>query len=299
MDCYFELRFQGRWASSNQIEFYDVAQALVGFERVISLTNHLLLNGDVITQSPSATGFRLVALPAEEGSWKWTIGLALGFGQLVHTFGTAPPDTAFGWLSKAAVEYVIQESLGFTPNFDETLAPQIERYRRQSPKQRIDGNLSIDRFDSLIEKTESGLKSVHRPIMFSQSAEVANFSWRSGSTEKPIEAYASKDTFDYVDRIITSEDFSDYTGDISSYNSNTYKGRMYVPKLERTVPFELSEDCRTTSNIRTITQSLSDNAVTRTRGSAPATHITFQALRNETPSGRLKSIYIVSVAKHF
>ncbi len=69
MDSYFELSFNGNWANNNQIQFYDVAQALVGFERTLSLTTHFLLSGDVITQSPSSKSFSLIALPAEEGSW--------------------------------------------------------------------------------------------------------------------------------------------------------------------------------------------------------------------------------------
>ncbi|QPZ92371.1 DUF7946 domain-containing protein [Thioclava electrotropha] len=295
MECYFDLRYEGRWADRNGIEFYDVAQALIGFERVIGLTTHLLLNGKVLVQSPSKHGFSLVALPADEGSWKWTVGLALGFGQVVHAFGTAPPDTAFGWLTKSAVEYVIQETLGFSPNFDETLGKQIERYKQGSHRVPVSRDLSIERFDSLLEKTESGVKALHRPIIQSGSAERANFDFRSAAQEANLDVYVDADTFDYVDRVITSEDFSDFRGVISSYNSNTYKGRLYVEDEKRTIPFELAENMRSLDVISAITRSLSRNAQARAGSRRNNQEICLQGLRNETPTGRLKSIYVIEL----
>ncbi|WP_417256920.1 hypothetical protein [Celeribacter halophilus] len=296
MECFFDLRYTGAWASDNAIQFYDVAQALIGFERVISLTTHLLLNGEVKTQSPATSGFNLVALPAEEGSWKWTVGLALGAGQLMHAFGTAPPDTAFGWLTKSAVEYVVQETLGFTPNFEETLGAQIERYRDSSPRHRIDDSLSIDRFDSLIEKTESGVKALHRPIVKSNSAETGQIEWRTPLRKEKLDVFVNAKTFEYIDQTITTEDFSEFCGHVSSYNANTFKGRIYLPDQHRTVPFELAESMRSLATVRLITQSLSTNATAQAGGTISKAPVCMKALRNEATTGRLKSIYVVGLS---
>jgi len=295
LEGYFDLRYTGNWTASNVIEFYDVAQALIGFERIISLTTHLLLNGEVLTQSPSARGFRLVALPAQEGSWKWTVGLALGIGQTLHAFGTAPPDTAFGWLTKSAVEYVIQETLGFTPNFDETLGAQIERYRGSAPARQIPKDLSIERFDSLIEKTESGVKALHRPIVKSASASAAQFGYRSAGTSVNLDVYANAETFEFIDETVTSEDFSKYCGVVSSYNANTFRGRLFIGDEQRTIPFELAENVRSPKTIQKITASLSDNANSRARNVSSNMLVCFEALRNETKSGRLKGLFVTSL----
>lgn len=296
MDCELELSFSGRWADSNAIEFYDVSQAMQGFERVISLTTHLLINGNVITQSPSAKGFRLVALPPEEGSWKLTVALTGMLGSSIVAFGTAPPDTAFGWLAKSAVEYVIQETLGFTPNFDETLGKQIEKYRSAQRGREIHKDLSIERFDSLLEKTESGVKAIHRPIVYSQSAAVAGFGYRVGRRSGHLDAYADSSTFEYVDRTITSEDFAEFCGVISSYNSNTFKGRLYLPEENRTIPFELGDRMRNPAVINSITDSLARNATRLLQPKANNVRdICLEALRNETPTGRLKSLLAVGL----
>lgn len=299
ISCEFSLRYTGGLAtSSNVAQFYDVSQAMVGFERTISLTTHLLLNGQVITQSPSAKGFALYALPAEEGSFLQKVILTLGGGTigLIGAAGVAPPDSAFGWLAKSAVEYVIEETLGFEPNFEESLDDQIKRYRQREIGPPISDELSQERFDSLIEKVESGITSIHRPIVKSKSAEVAQIEYRVAGRQGRMDGYFSKETFDYVSRTVTSEDFSEYEGNISSYNTNTFKGRIFLPEQIRTVPFELSEGVRTLKTINLITGSLRRNGQNRAAGrlrSMP--DILFEGLRNESVAGRLKSIWVTSV----
>lgn len=296
MDCSFDLKFNGKWADQHAVEFYDVSQAMAGFERVVSLTTHLLINGKVITQSPSAKGFKLVAFPPEEGSWKLTVGLVGAMGPTIMAFGTAAPDTAFGWLTKSAVEYVVQETLGFTPNFDETLGAQIKKYRSSQQGRPICDDLSVERFDSLVEKTESGVKAIHRPIVYSGSAEVASFGYRVGADEGQMNVYADANTFEYIDQTITSDDFSEYCGIVSSYNANTFRGRLYIPEEKRTVPFELGDTVRNASVVNAITASLSTNATQALAGGSGSTkEVCFTAYRNETKIGRLKSLLVVEV----
>lgn len=49
----FDLSFGGGITDRHQIDFYDVSQALIGFQRSLALTTHLVVNGEIITQSPS------------------------------------------------------------------------------------------------------------------------------------------------------------------------------------------------------------------------------------------------------
>lgn len=64
----FTLSYSGDQADDHEIDFYDVAQALVGFQRTIALTAHLVINGEVITQATALKGVRITAVPPEEGS---------------------------------------------------------------------------------------------------------------------------------------------------------------------------------------------------------------------------------------
>lgn len=83
-DVEFTLSYEGEEADDHAIDFYDVSQALVGFERSLALTTHLVINGTIITQAPALHGARIIAIPAETGSWKQT-------AVVVDKNGNGPP----------------------------------------------------------------------------------------------------------------------------------------------------------------------------------------------------------------
>lgn len=283
VDYSLDFVFKGAEADGGRLQFYDASQALVGLERVVSLTNHLLLNGEVITQSPSAKGFEVFLMPPEKGSWKATLGIVL------LTVGVASKDSALGYLAVSALDYVLQEALGFDVDFDELLGPQIEDAFRAKE---IPNKLTVDRFDSLIEKVEPGLRQCHRPLVFSSSATNAQISWAVGSDRGVLSGFFDRDTFSYIDRTIRSEQVTEIIGIVSSYNANTFKGRLYVEALSRTVPFELSELARTSGAIEAIVGSLYENTVKSNRF---ARQLKVRAFRNESVNGRLKSLFVVNV----
>jgi hypothetical protein len=64
------LRFRGQTSDQHAIDLYDVSQALIGFERSLALTTHLILNDEIITQAPALKGakYLLVHRKQEVGS---------------------------------------------------------------------------------------------------------------------------------------------------------------------------------------------------------------------------------------
>jgi hypothetical protein len=236
-----------------------------------------------------------VALPPEGGSWKWPVILTLG--SIATAFGTASFDSAFGYLAKSALEYVIQETLGFTPDFDETLGSDIRSYRAlpsvSNENPQIAQDLSQSRFDSLIEKTESGIRAIHRPIVASGTATVASVDWGIADRRGSLDGYFDARTFQYIDITITKEDFELFCGVISSYNSNTYNGRLYMPSENRTVPFDLADTARTIPAVGKIVTSLRDNATRPSSTIRP--DVCLRGVRNESVNGRLKKLYVVEV----
>ena len=74
-DVQFELSYKGNDSDDHEIDMYDVSQALIGFQRSLAITTHLVLNGNVITQAPSLKGAKIYTFPAEEGSWKIHAGI--------------------------------------------------------------------------------------------------------------------------------------------------------------------------------------------------------------------------------
>jgi hypothetical protein len=82
-------------------------------------------------------------------------------------------------------------------------------------------------------------------------------------------------------------------GWISSYNSNTFKGRVYIREEGLPIPFELSETTRGIDNVIKITASLT--AYAQGKSNLEAGEIVFHAFRNTSRSGRLKSLYITQI----
>jgi hypothetical protein len=282
------LSYSGRDAENNEIDLYDIGQALIGFQRSLALTTHLVLNDEIITQAPSLSGAQIFALPATDGSWKLTAQVTLIAAALYH-LGTAPKDTVIGNLISSAYDYVISETLGFHIDYNKTLGQQFEE-QKKAGQQII--QLPQSRFDSLTEKCEVAIRDMHRPIVKSQTASEAKIIATIGSTVREVGKPLNYETYEYVAYTDRGNDAFQFVGRVSSYNSNTFKGRVYVANEGRPVPFELSDMARGIDSVAKITASLAAYAQRKPRDEG---NIVFNALRNNSRSGRLKNLYIIDI----
>jgi len=282
----FTLSYTGGAADEHQIEFYDVSQAMVGFQRSLAITTHLIINDKVITQAPSLKGAQIFALPAEDGSWKITAAIAVG----IYTIGTAPIDTPLGHLIASAYDYVVSETLGFHVDFEKTLGQQYEdlKYREDE----IIKPLEQSRFDSVIEKCEPAIREMHRPIVKSETAIEANIYSRVGRNNYKIRKSLDNKTYEHIIYTIESDHRERLNGRVSSYNVNTYRGRIYLYSEKRPISFEIAENARDTRSISTITGSLSANALDKSRGDGD---IGVECYRRTSKTGKIKSIIIVKI----
>lgn len=287
-----ELKFVGELADGHAIDFYDSAQALVGFQRSLAITTHLIVNGEIITQAPSLKNARIVSYPAEAGSWKTTAVVMTGIIGGAFTLGTAPRDTPLGHLVSSAYDYVVSETLGFHVDYEKTLGQSLEKFRRNNPEA-PQGALRETQFDSVIEKCENAIRDMHRPIVFSETAEAARLSLLEGGTEIPIGPALTRETYEYIAHTHQTDLPEVFEGWVSSYYMNTYKGRVYIGNMGRPVPFTLAEEMRGNLKVGLITTSLSTNAQERLHDGGKRYFVGF---RNQTTTGRLKSIYVVDVS---
>jgi hypothetical protein len=107
------LTYSGRESDDNEIDLYDVAQGLIGFERSLALTTHLVLNNEIITQAPALKGARILARPAQSGSWELTATILVLAAGAIYKLGTAPKESPIGHLIRSAYDYVVSQTLGF------------------------------------------------------------------------------------------------------------------------------------------------------------------------------------------
>jgi hypothetical protein len=140
--------------------------------------------------------------------------------------------------------------------------------------------------DGVVERAEKSIEEMHRPIVESNSAETGQISYQRRRHDVQI-ANLDVDTFEYISQSIERKTPEKIEGAISSYNINSYTGRIFVPSLGRTVPFLLSESIRNRRQIDRITTSLRANALRLGNET-----FEFTAIVMESVSGRVKR-YII------
>lgn len=282
-----KLSFKGDEADSHQLDFYDVAQALIGFERSLALTTHLVLNRQIITQAPSLKGARIFAVPPQEGSWEIIAAIVTAGAAGLYKLSTIPRDTPLGHIISSVYDYVIQRTLGFPVDYDKSLGQQMRDLRALE-----DSNEEVTKqqLDSLIEKTETAIKQIHRPIIETKTATRAEIFAVTAHGMRRLGPPLTEETFERMQLIEKSRE-SDLEGRVSSYNINTFRGRIYVDDEQRPIPFELTDVSRDPKSVATVAASLSRNATSRDR----ASDISFRALRITTKTGRLKTLLITHI----
>lgn len=187
-------------------------------------------------------------------------------------------------------DYVIKETLGFHVDYSKTLGQQIEE-GRHSASAGIPAPITQSQADSLTEKCENSIRSMHRPIVKSNTAQLATIFSQVGSLKSPNPPTLTRETYEYLNYTETEALPVIIVGRITSYNMNTFKGRIYAQEEHRPIPFILDEGARDRRAVSRITQSLSENAQNPGSGDIKCT-----AYRNYSRSRRLKSYLILEVS---
>lgn len=287
----FTLIYEGHNSENHEIDLYDVSQALIGLQRSLALTTHLVLNNEVITQSPSLKGAHIYALPPDEGSWKIKTAIIVGAATAIYNLGTAPKDTPLGHLIYSAYDYVVSESLGVHVDFNKSLGQLYEEVRRQ--RQNIP-QLRQHQLDSLIEKCSTAIREIHRPIYKTQSAGSASIVASIKNKTLQVATDFTIETFEYMSTEQVGDTPEVINGRIASYNTNTFKGRIYVPEEGRPVPFELSDTARTDQTVQRIVKSLSASALKDYQSEHSIVYC--RVIKSRSKSGHLKSYLILEVS---
>jgi len=285
----FALNFKGQDADDHQLDLYDAAQAMLGFQRSLAITTHLVMNGEVITQAPSLKNARIYSIPPQEGSWEIVAMIGIGMAG-VYKIGTAPKDTLLGHLIYSAYDYIISNTMGFHVDYDKTLGQAYKNMKLEGENRFP--ILEQSKLDSATEKCETAIGEMHRPIVKSGTAESAQIIHITDQRRKAFGHGLDADTFEHIRHTIQDNETSELSGRVSSYNVNTHKGRIFLPDERRPIPFELENEARSFSDIRKITNSLGINAINRSDSDAD---VSIAAYKLRSKSGQLKALKVVEV----
>jgi hypothetical protein len=289
-DVQFELSYSGSDSDNNEIDLYDVSQALVGFQRSLAITTHLILNGEIITQAPALKGAQILAFPSEEGSWKIKAGILI-LGTAAYYASIAPNNTPLGHLVYSAYDYVISESLGFHIDYKKSLGRLYEESKKNNIKLPLVREAQLD---SVIEKCSTAITEIHRPIYKTKTAKIARIHTNIDNQQVALNPVFSFKSFQYIIEEHTENEVNIIRGFVSSYNSNTYKGRIYVPEEERPISFELAEHVRGEVGIKLIVESLRANALRNFE--TESIEIYCKVQRITTKAGHLKKYKVLAAS---
>lgn len=278
----FSLSFTGGVASRAELDFYDASRALMGFQRSLALTVHLVMNGEIITQAPALKNASLLVRPPREGSWEIIVSALFGAGT---TMVLSSKDSVLGHFTRSLYDYLLNSTLGIEVDFDKTI-------RRQYKELCEERQITEERMDSLAEKAENAIIDMHRPIVWSETARRARIKFGNES-QSAVGPVLTRETYDHANVTVKLDTPEEFEGAISSYNSNTYKGRMFVEEEGRPIPFELAEECRYNDALKMIVDSLGISTLDRRNSRAS---IAVKAFRRLSSTGRLKSLWVVGVA---
>lgn len=292
------LRFAGNDADRHELDLYDSAHALLGLQRTVALTTHLVLHGEIITQAPSLRDARVMASPPRPGSWETELAIFVagtGFGGLVVSTLSASKDSPLGYFIFSLMDWVVHTATGEHPDFERTVLQNYEDWRLRRGPDDIELPLpepTETKALSLVEKVEPAITSIHRPVVKSKSAEVGRVVAMVRGGERVVGQELTQDTYDYVRDTITSDLPEFNRGRVSSYNANTFHGRMFIESAVRPIPFDLAEDARSPASISLILSSLDEYAQ---NAEGAGGFILVTAFVRRSRNGRLKGMTITRV----
>lgn len=284
----FTLSFTGGLADEHRIDLYDVSQAIIGFQRSIALTTHLVLNQKIITQAPALKGAEILAFPPTDGSWKINSVVVL---TALYGLGTLENNSILGHLVYSLYDYVVSESLGVHVDLNKSLGQIYEDAQKNKVKLPL---IKQHQADSLIEKCNTAMHEIHRPIYMTGTAGKAEITATINRERLPLETNFSMQTWEYIHETRTSDEEEAFVGRVSSYNLNTYKGRIYVEKFGRPVSFELSKNSRGQKIVELVTSSLQSNALRAYKEDEGRVY--FKGYQRTSRSGQLKSLLITNLS---
>lgn len=283
------LSFDGAEARHHELDFYDVTQAMLGFQRSLAITSHLILNGKIITQAPALKGATIRATPPRAGSWEIMALISLT-ATGVYKLGTTPKGTPIGHLVYSAYDYVLKSVLGINVNYEKSIGAQLEERKKLGISL---PEIGPGHLDALAEKCEVAITEMHRPIVQNETATFARIVASEGNTQFEIGHRLDAQTFEHLAYTIRSKEVHILRGRVAGYYSASYKGRMFLPEYGRTLPFELLDTARDKRTLRLVTESLSFN--TLDPGNNRVGFLTIRAHFLTSRNGTLKRLHIVSV----
>lgn len=195
-------------ADDNRLDLYDGAKSLEGIARMLTITTHALLNGEIRTRADTAQGAELYIQAPRSGSFIYEATIYLG--------GVITSGMFYDFL-----KYALNETIGRLD--DAPLRPSLQ--------DRIEPTMG-----ELPAVLENALIDVHRPLMQSPQMQLK-------VTRPRGEVLAIFDRETGLNLQPHNETLDDpVLGNVTRYNTLSRWGKLYDRSEGRVISFHLSEN---------------------------------------------------------
>lgn len=246
----------------HRLDVYDAGVALSGISRSLAISIHYFVNESVIKQAPALSGARLHLLPPRPGSFVFQIDVEI----LAMTICGMAVSGIIGNACWDFLKHLYARTIG----------------KEYSPHNEIANTLATRNqgaVDAIIDTIENDVALMHRPIIHN-ATNVVVFSGDNNIVN------LDRSSYEYVKAKNISEKSSVFTGNVSSFNANTGRGRIFLLKFGRTISFSPALDAFTDEQKSLLAWSLNEYV----NGNGGLLKI--EANHISTPNGLLKSLIV-------
>ena len=208
-------RYNGGIAAEGMLPLYDGTTSIQGVAQAVQIATHALLTQSIVTRATAARSADFYLLPSRPGSYLIELAAYIEANPAVAGI-TAP--IFYDW-----IKTIFTRATRRTPAEPET--PFVRRWKdRDEPF-----------LDELAETLEGSLQRTHRPI----GADVTTITLERPRSEILTLNAATKA---WVNTRDTAADSTQFTGNVTRFNSITRNGRAFIDQLQRVVPFKPDGD---------------------------------------------------------
>lgn len=248
------------------VDAYEGGRALLGLARSFSITTHLFVNDQVITQATALKNAQILLRPIKEGS------LEFPFEFLIPGID-ALRDGVYATIFWEFTKYALSRAVG-------AKTPTISNQTKKIISEKAGA------LDAVIDRLEAPLKEAHRPIgrgaenaiIIQGDNNIINLNTRSQ---------------EHLETTVRDDVPAVWSGSIASFNANSGAGGLYVEDVERVIGFHPEIDGGFDNSTKQI---IVENMLSYTRRRNSKIHL--RGYGERTNSGMLKRIAVTSVLKH-
>lgn len=213
MQLGFSVRYESGKNVFDGLDHYYGAQSLLGISQALLIALHAFFNREVITQAPSAKGFRLLLGPARKGSWEQLLSLVITNPDVLQVANDLGKNALYDLL-----KWALLSGVG---------VPFVLGYRKA---RKVVRELEQDN-DDLQEKLDHAILKAHQPVKH-QGLSVHVMCGRTNL------ATFDDHTLRYIETEIKHEATERIRRAVSRFNARTGTGRFIRDLNAVSVPFQ-------------------------------------------------------------